>query len=154
MTLFFDGGSRGNPGPSGSGWIIIDDVVTAGYAYHDVGTNNVAEYTGLIHGLRAAREKGMIKLKCYGDSDLVVKQCNGIYRVRAPHLKPLHAEAVDLLQKTSSIISHVPRAENKLADALANQAMDNASPEPVQWEVEGEPTLASLQTRKRVKTSD
>jgi ribonuclease HI len=89
------------------------------------GTNNVAEWKALIQGLRLAREHGVRKLRIFMDSELVVKQVTGEYRVKQHHLMPLHSEAMDLLRGFADYrIDHVGRGENGQADALANKAID------------------------------
>lgn len=127
--LHTDGGARGNPGPAGAGVVITAEdgetlVYEAGYFLGET-TNNVAEYTGLIRGLDAAARLGFDAVVVRSDSELMVKQLKGVYRVKAAHLKPLHREAGDRLGALASWrIDHVLRAKNKRADALANRAMD------------------------------
>jgi ribonuclease HI len=88
-------------------------------------TNNVAEYQALLLGLREARQQGVDRLQIFADSELLVKQLTGLYRVKSPHLLPLWQEATKELQKFQAYaISHVPRTENRRADKLANQAID------------------------------
>ncbi len=133
----FDGGSRGNPGPSGAGIVIFEKHGRGGSSLTKVRgaalwlgadpplTNNEAEYKGLIAGLQAAKALGIKKLCVEGDSQLIVRQLLGEYKVRNERLKPLHAEAEALVAAfTSFDIQHIERAENADADALANQAMD------------------------------
>ena len=131
-VIYADGGSRGNPGPAGSGAILREgtdngQVVCELSEYVGVTTNNVAEYTGLLIGLRKALELGYEGVDVKMDSELIVKQMNGQYRVKNEKLLPLFSEASQLRRKfTQFKISHVPRAQNKDADRLANQAMDEA----------------------------
>ncbi|HEY9072986.1 MAG TPA: ribonuclease HI family protein, partial [Desulfobaccales bacterium] len=130
--LFCDGASRGNPGPAGAGAALFNPLgePAAKLArYLGETTNNVAEYQALILGLKEAARLGAHKLQVLADSELLVRQLNGQYRVKAPHLLPLWRLAKNELQKfETSTISHVPRAENRLADELANQGIDQRPP--------------------------
>ncbi len=126
--LYCDGAARGNPGPAGAGAVIVSP---AGHIVAKVGkflgdeTNNVAEYTGLILGLKRAKAMGIKELEVLADSELVVRQVNGEYAVKAEHLQPLHAEAVSLLKAFDQIeLRHIPREENAQADAMSNRAID------------------------------
>jgi ribonuclease HI len=127
-TMFADGGSRGNPGPAASGAVLFDE---AGAVLREVGTflgvatNNVAEWTGLLTGLEAALELGVDDLAVRLDSELVVKQISGAYRVKNEGLIPLHAKAKVLLRRFAHVdVKHVPRKQNAAADALVNQVLD------------------------------
>lgn len=127
-TLFGDGGSRGNPGPAASGAVLLSK---SGAVLREVGTylgratNNVAEWTALVTGLEAALEMDVKRLAVRMDSELVVKQITGVYRVKHPDLQPLARRAAALLRKFESVdIRHVPRKENTLADGLVNQVLD------------------------------
>ncbi len=127
-TLFADGGARGNPGPAASGAVLVapDGSVIAEIG-HFLGTttNNVAEWNALCIGLEAALERGIADLTVRLDSELVVKQLSGEYRVKQAHLKPLFARAVALLRRFPEVdVAHVPRAKNKLADRLVNRVLD------------------------------
>ncbi|MEM6314921.1 MAG: ribonuclease HI family protein [Planctomycetota bacterium] len=127
LTLHFDGGSRGNPGPAGCGVVLSADevdVVTFGkYVGH--ATNNVAEYSGLIAGMEAALELGCTHLLVVGDSELVIKQMKGQYCVKNRGLKPLWEEAQALATKFEQVrYDHARREHNQTADRLANLAMD------------------------------
>jgi ribonuclease HI len=126
FVLRFDGGSRGNPGPAGIGVVVEADgvpVVTLG-RYIGTATVNVAEYTALITGLEKALELGAREIEVFGDSELVVKQINGQYRVKHPQLIPLHQRAEGLLSQFSrAAVRHNPRGSNQLADALYNAAV-------------------------------
>ncbi len=127
-TLFADGGSRGNPGPAAAGAVLFADdgeVLEEIGTFLGVTTNNVAEWTGLLDGLKAALARGVDDLTVRLDSELVVKQLSGAYRVKHPGLIPLHAEAKALLRKFGRVdVRHVPRKENKAADAVVNQVLD------------------------------
>jgi ribonuclease HI len=128
LRLRTDGGARGNPGPAGLGMLLEARDGTrlwAGYSYAGVMTNNRAEYLALIAGLRKALEFAPPELEVCMDSELVVHQMNGRYRIRNADLKPLAIEAQELLARFRRVtLRHVPRSENAGADALANRAMD------------------------------
>ena len=131
LRLFTDGGSRGNPGPAGLGIVIEDDQgmrLWGGHRFVGRATNNQAEYLALIDGLRKVSEWKPDALEIYMDSELVVKQVSGRYRVRHADLQPLHRQALGLLQGFARVnVSHVPREHNRGADALANRAMDEGT---------------------------
>lgn len=126
--LFTDGAARGNPGPAGAGAVIISPdghiVAKVGKFLGD-STNNVAEYMGLILGLKRAKAMGIKELDVLADSELMVKQLSGEYAVKADHLKPLHLEAEALLKGFADVtVRHIPREENAQADAMSNRAID------------------------------
>lgn len=128
LTLEFDGGSRGNPGPAGIGVVVRaadgTPLVTLG-RYIGKATNNVAEYHALITAMKEAKRLGATKIKIRGDSELVVRQMNGVYRVKHPDLLPLYREAKDLFDSfEQASIEHNYRNKNELADRLGNLAMD------------------------------
>jgi ribonuclease HI len=128
LRLFTDGAARGNPGPAGLGLVLEDDQgmrLWGGHRYLGTATNNQAEYLALIEGLQEAARWKPDRLEIYLDSQLVVEQLAGRYRVKNPELRPLHARALALLGGfADSIVSHVPREKNRGADALANRAID------------------------------
>ena len=128
LVLHFDGGARGNPGPAAYGYVLTGPdgtVVESEGAGIGTATNNVAEYRGLIAGMRAARERGARRLRVRGDSELVVQQMRGAWKVRSPGLRPLHAEARDLARGFDAVsFEHVRRAGNSDADLLVNAALD------------------------------
>lgn len=129
-----DGGSRGNPGPAAWAVAILDEdgERVEGHAGH-IGhaTNNVAEYRALIEALNLAVERKAEDVEIFADSELVVRQIQGIYRVKNPSLKPLYAEAVRLITALKAFrIVHVPRAQNKHADRLVNVALNRAEADP------------------------
>ncbi len=128
LVIMADGGSRGNPGPAGAGAVVSDDQgneLLALSKFLGNTTNNVAEYHGLIMGLEAAAELKAREITAKLDSELLVKQLNGQYKVRAEHLKPFYAKAKALLQRFDRAhIIHIRRELNQRADGLANQAMD------------------------------
>lgn len=126
-VLRTDGGARGNPGPAGAGFVIEVDggrVCGAG-RYLGETTNNVAEYEALIWGLENVRALGIQELTVLADSELVVKQINGAYRVKNANLKPLFVRAMELLRGLRKFeVRHVRREDNIAADEMANAAMD------------------------------
>ncbi|WP_327409923.1 bifunctional RNase H/acid phosphatase [Streptomyces sp. NBC_01281] len=124
-----DGGSRGNPGPAGYGSVVIDAVtgetLVERAEYIGVATNNVAEYRGLIAGLRAARDLDpAARVRVRMDSKLVVEQMSGRWQIKHPDMRPLAAEAARVLPPSQVTYEWIPRAQNKHADRLANEAMD------------------------------
>lgn len=123
-----DGGSRGNPGPAAYGVVIRDakgDIVARLKKYIGRMTNNVAEYYGLIAALDYMQSQGIRALRIESDSELLVKQMRGQYKVRSPELQPLFERARKMSQSLESFrIDHVYREQNREADALANEAMD------------------------------
>lgn len=126
-----DGGARGNPGPAGYGAVVRDATTGAVLAERaeaiGVTTNNVAEYSGLIAGLRAAAELGATDVEVRLDSKLVVEQMSGRWQVRQPHLQPLAREAAALVRRLGKVrFQWIPRSRNQHADRLANEAMDAA----------------------------
>lgn len=125
-----DGGSRGNPGPAGYGVRIEDEDGTVVELKESLGvaTNNVAEYHGLIAALAWAARHGVGRLKVRSDSELLVRQMRGEYRVKHPGLQPLCEEARRLVREIGDVrFEHVRRELNRHADRLANQAMDEAA---------------------------
>jgi ribonuclease HI len=126
--LFTDGGARGNPGPAAYGFVLEDDggeVLAAEGEAIGTATNNVAEYSGLIAGLRRAHELGVTELEVVSDSELMVKQMRGEYRVKNDALRGLSVEASRLARQVGSVeYRHVKRAHNELADRLVNEALD------------------------------
>jgi ribonuclease HI len=128
--LMVDGAARGTPGAAGCGAAIYDEtgtVVTKLSRYLGHATNNVAEYEGLLMGLEALIQLGRRRIRVQSDSQLLVRQLNGQYRVKDEKLKPLFERAMTLLRQFDSVeIVHVPRELNRLADRLANQGIDDA----------------------------
>ena len=127
---YVDGGSRGNPGPAGYGVRIEQEDGSVVELKQSLGlaTNNVAEYSGLIAALGWAAAHGISRLQVRADSELLVKQMRGEYRVKSPGLKPLHEQARTLARPIGSVtFEHVRREFNKDADRLANEAMDEAA---------------------------
>jgi ribonuclease HI len=126
-----DGGSRGNPGPAAYGVVVRDprgEIVARLKKYIGKNTNNVAEYFGLIAALDYAQNHGIRALRIESDSELMVKQMRGQYKVKSEELKPLFERAKKMSQMFESFrINHVYREQNKEADALVNQALDETS---------------------------
>jgi len=131
LRLYTDGAARGNPGPAGLGMVIEDDQgmrLWGGCRYVGSATNNRAEYLALIDGLRKVAEWKPDRLEVYMDSELVVHQVAGRYRVRNAGLEPLHRQVKELLGTFPEVaVRHVPRERNRGADALANKAIDEAT---------------------------
>jgi ribonuclease HI/probable phosphoglycerate mutase len=126
--LFTDGASRGNPGEAGAGSVLLDadgQELAARSAYLGQCTNNVAEYKALIIGVQSALELGCSRLEIFLDSQLIVRQLQGQYKVKHAALQPLFAEVKGLLSKLQHwTVAHVPREQNKRADELANRGID------------------------------
>jgi ribonuclease HI len=129
VTVNVDGGARGNPGPAAIAAVVRDADGEILYEAHETigrATNNVAEYRALIFGIEKAAELGADELELVGDSELVVKQVRGEYRVKDAGLKPLHSAAQQALSNFAEWqIRHVKRELNSEADALVNQALDS-----------------------------
>jgi ribonuclease HI len=128
LVVHVDGGARGNPGPAAAAAVLSTpggEVVGEAAEAIGVATNNVAEYRGLLLGLRRARELGATEVEVVNDSELVAKQVNGTYKVKHKDMKPLHAAALEALGEFERwSIRSVPRDQNAAADALVNQALD------------------------------
>ncbi|NCU44766.1 ribonuclease HI family protein [Candidatus Falkowbacteria bacterium] len=128
LISYTDGGARGNPGPSGIGVVLQNkDGETIGEwsEFLGIATNNQAEYKALLLALKQAVALGVVELDCRLDSELVVKQLKGEYKVKHPDLKPLFEQAKSLISQIKNVsFKHIPRELNKQADQLANQAMD------------------------------
>lgn len=128
LTLHTDGAARGNPGPAGAGWVIRDShgkSLAENCEYLGEKTNNQAEYLALLMALKQALALGGTKIKIFADSELMVKQLKGEYKVKNEGLKPLFEEARNLLRRFESVlVAHVVREKNADADALANRAID------------------------------
>ncbi|MBI3932284.1 MAG: ribonuclease HI family protein [Acidobacteria bacterium] len=126
--MHIDGASRGNPGEAAFGVHVATPdgaEVASLYGYLGRATNNVAEYQALLHALRYALSRSARRVEVFSDSELVVRQIDGRYRVKHPDMVPLRREAVSLLaQFERARVSHVPREKNRDADRLANQALD------------------------------
>ena len=154
ITAYCDGGSRGNPGPSGYG-VSIEDAAGKPIAdlseFLGVKTNNFAEYSGLLAALEYALRHGHKRLRVVADSELMVKQMKGQYQVKSPDLRPLWEEAKRRAAKLERFeIQHVLRGKNKRADALANQAMDHGTGKTVRESGGGSPSSSSAGPLPRI----
>ena len=127
-VLYTDGGARGNPGPAAYGFVLEAEDGSLLAAHGEAigtATNNVAEYSGLVAGLQKAIELGVEALELVSDSELMVKQMRGEYRVKNEGLRPLYDEAQALARKLGAVeYRHVKRAHNEIADRLVNEALD------------------------------
>jgi ribonuclease HI len=128
LIVHVDGGARGNPGPAAAACVIsspVGEVLDERSQLLGTATNNVAEYRALLLGLQCARELGATEVEVVGDSELIAKQVQGIYKVRHEAMRPLHRQALDALGRFEDwSIRTVPRAQNARADALVNAALD------------------------------
>ncbi|MFC1528773.1 ribonuclease HI family protein [Candidatus Latescibacterota bacterium] len=126
LSAHADGASRGNPGPAAIGYTVEKDevILEENYKYIGEATNNVAEYKAFLASLKRMRELGATEVTVYLDSELVVRQINGIYKVKNPGLKQLYTEAKKILVEFDFYkIIHVPRENNSRADKLTNKAL-------------------------------
>jgi len=143
VRIHTDGAARGNPGPAGIGVLLAEPdgrVVERLHRYVGEATNNVAEYLALLAGLQRAYELGYREAELFSDSELLVRQLEGRYRVRHPKLRPLFEAAQERIARFKEFrIRHVPRAENAEADALANLGIDEGRPRPARPAAEPEP---------------
>ncbi len=128
VKVYADGGSRGNPGPSASGFVVMtmdDGIIEQGGLYLGLNTNNQAEYTGLKIGLQEATKRGVKIVHVFMDSELVVNQMKGVYKVRNAAMASLNNEIRTLVKRFDQVtFTHVPREMNKLADAMVNEVLD------------------------------
>lgn len=128
ITIFSDGGSRGNPGPSAAGFIVVDsqgNQLAEGGEYLGITTNNLAEYHGLLLGMTHAAEMGYKVIECKVDSMLVVNQMKGIYKIKNRELWPVHERIRILMEKFDSVqFTHVTRNFNQKADGMVNKVLD------------------------------
>lgn len=128
MRLFTDGGSRGNPGDAACAFFIFDEdkLVDFGGKYLGIVSNNVAEYNGLVLGLKAAQKLGVENLEVFMDSELIIKQIKGEYKVKSDDMKKEITKVMELNRGFKTItFAHVLRAENKFADKLVNAVLDS-----------------------------
>lgn len=141
--LYFDGGSRGNPGKAAGAAVLVmpDGSKYSTSKYINFATNNEAEYTGLIVGLEKAKELGIKQLNIQGDSNLVVNQIQGNWQVKSPNLQNYYHQAKQLIKNFSYTIKWIPREQNKLADEAANFAMDKKQGEGIK----NEPKIDNIQ---------
>ncbi len=128
LKLYSDGAARGNPGPAGAGAVLMkqDGTLVAKLGkFLGTQTNNVAEYTALILGLETALRLGADEIDVFADSELLIRQLEGVYKVKSPGLKPLYDQVKLLLRRFQLVrLQHVPREKNKLADEMSNRAID------------------------------
>jgi len=128
VNIYTDGAARGNPGEAGIGFVIIaedEKVIIKKGRYIGRATNNEAEYHAILSALKEAKTIGVREVKIFADSELIVKQIKGEYRIKSEGLKPLYKEAMALLKEFDRYdIIHIVREKNKEADRLANQAID------------------------------
>jgi ribonuclease HI len=131
MFIYCDGGSRGNPGPAGIGVVILDakkKKLKELWKYIGETTNNIAEYTALIHGLEEAANLKADEITIHMDSELVVKQLCGEYKVKSADIRPLFEKALGILKKFQAFeVKHIGREKNKEADKLVNRALNLSS---------------------------
>jgi len=131
IKLYTDGGSRGNPGPSASGFVLYDEqdkVIYAGGEYLGITTNNQAEYQAVRLGIKKALEYSPKEIKIFMDSLLVVNQMNGIFKIKNRDLWPIHSDIKLLMSKIPKVtFTHVPRELNKEADAEVNKVLDSTT---------------------------
>jgi ribonuclease HI len=133
VIVHVDGGARGNPGPAAAACVVSSPdggVLAERSELLGTATNNVAEYRALLLGLECARELGATEVEVVGDSELIAKQVQGLYKVKHEAMRPLHRQALDSLARFERwSIRTVPRAQNARADALVNAALDGRPPE-------------------------
>ncbi|NLC77948.1 MAG: ribonuclease HI family protein [Clostridia bacterium] len=131
LVIYTDGAARGNPGPAGIGAVIQNEegeVLSEISSFLGQATNNIAEYTALVTALEKAAALKAREVLLYTDSELVVKQIKGEYRVKNEGLKPLYRKAKELIQQFDLFtIVHIPREQNKVADGLANKGIDEGN---------------------------
>lgn len=130
VELFTDGGARGNPGPAAVGGLALESGKLLFDFSEGIGetTNNIAEYKALIRGLHELKRLKIVEVSCFLDSELVVCQLQGRYKVKNEGLKPLYIEAMTLINSFQRVsLQHIPRSRNHRADLLVNQALDRAS---------------------------
>ena len=129
VHIYIDGASRGNPGLGGAGAYLADEEgneILRLTKYLGTVTNNVAEYAALLLGLKEAKKRKLKEILIFSDSELLVRQVQGIYQVKNAVLKKNHEEVMKILRNFNYKISHVRREKNKIADQLANEAIDQA----------------------------
>lgn len=131
LNIYTDGASRGNPGPAAAGFVLTDShgkELAAKGIYLGEATNNVAEYTGLVRALEAAKQFLPKQLCVYSDSELMVRQINGQYKVKSEQIRPVYQQVMSLLELFESYkVKHIPRGKNSRADGLCNRALDRQS---------------------------
>jgi formyltetrahydrofolate-dependent phosphoribosylglycinamide formyltransferase len=130
ITIYTDGGSRGNPGPAAGGFVILDSAgkqISAEAKFLPNATNNIAEYTALLTALRKAKSLEAKNIKIFSDSELMVRQINGDYKVKNDNIRELFSQCFEMLDGFETWqINHIPREKNKIADKLVNRSIDAA----------------------------
>ncbi|MGA1862334.1 ribonuclease HI family protein [Deferribacter thermophilus] len=129
IKIYTDGASSGNPGPSGIGFVIYNEngeKLKEYSEYIGLATNNIAEYSALIRALEFLKDKENLKINIFTDSELLVKQLKGLYKVKSKNLKYLYEKVISLLSLFEYELHHIPREENKIADNLAKKAVEYA----------------------------
>ena len=130
ILIYTDGAARGNPGPAAAGWCFCDEsgvVLKEGKRFLGELTNNQAEYQALLLALEEAKKTGIQAIRVYSDSELMVRQLKGEYKVKNEGLKPLYQKAVLTLRAFAQYsLTSIPREKNEIADRLANEAIDGA----------------------------
>jgi phosphoribosylglycinamide formyltransferase-1 len=148
IIAHIDGGSRGNPGPAAAGFIITTppgNQIDARAFFLGKTTNNVAEYTALIKALEAIKQTGAEQSTIFSDSELLVRQINGQYKVKSEQIKPLFRQAMSLLEQLNNWkVKHISREKNKEADKLVNQALN------LEHDIEGKPE-PNIQNEKAIR---
>lgn len=128
IRLYCDGAARGNPGLAGAGAVLVEpsgQVLNRLGKFLGTQTNNFAEYSGLLLGLKRAHELGIEELEVFADSELMIRQLSGRYQVKSPSLRPLYEDALKLFNKFKRVkLVHVPREMNRAADEMSNRAID------------------------------
>ncbi len=134
IEINIDGAARGNPGPAGYGIVAVEaggETLAEGYGFIGEQTNNVAEYCALLAALELSHKNGWRELLVRSDSQLLVRQIEGAYKVKNDGLRKLHSRAIQLIGRFKVFeIEHVPRSDNKLADKLANKGIDEQKSKP------------------------
>ncbi len=133
LTIFTDGASLGNPGPMGIGIVIYRDgvIVEELSEYIGIGTNNIAEYSAVIKALETVHEMGELEAHVKSDSQLIVRQLNGEYKVKDPGLRPMHEKVVHLCKGLKVHFEHIPREHNAEADALSKEGAELGKPKKI-----------------------
>jgi formyltetrahydrofolate-dependent phosphoribosylglycinamide formyltransferase len=149
ITIYTDGGSRGNPGPAAAGFILADpkgNQLQAKALFLGQTTNNVAEYTAIVKALESAKQIGVKRVTVFSDSELLVKQVNGQYKVKSEQIRPLFRQAIDLINDFEDCkVKHITRDKNKQADELVNQALN------LEQDIEDEPGVQQTSAAKNRK---
>ena len=149
ITVYTDGGSRGNPGPAAAGFVLAKpdgrQIQSKAFFLGET-TNNVAEYTAIIKALESAKQVGAKRVTVFSDSELLVKQVNGQYKVKSEQIRPLFQQAVNLMQEFEDCkVNHITRDKNKQADELVNQALN------LEQDIENVPETESAPVAKNKK---